>query len=192
MTNSNVPVSPIQASIPQLLKATGIALAGAAVLLVTTVMPAEYGVDPTGIGKALGLSALHAPEASAASPAGSAPKPEMAVIANEAPFQTQEMILVLQPDEGTEIKALMREGDSFVFTWKTEGGPVNFDMHGEPPNAGEEFSSYWRDKAQTSAHGNFIAPFEGTHGWYWRNRGSSPVTVTVRVSGFFEKLYKPG
>ncbi|MDZ4079751.1 MULTISPECIES: hypothetical protein [Hydrocarboniphaga] len=191
MTNPNVPVSPIQASVPTLLKATAIALAGAAVLLVTTVMPAEFGVDPTGIGKVLGLSALHASEASAASPASTVPNTEMAVIANEAPFQTKEMMLVLQPNEGAEIKAAMREGDSFVFTWKAEGGAVNFDMHGEPPNAGDQFSSYWRDREQTAAHGNFIAPFDGAHGWYWSNKGTQPVTVIVRVSGFFEKLYRP-
>lgn len=101
------------------------------------------------------------------------------------------MALVLQPNEGAEIKAAMREGDSFVFTWKAEGGAVNFDMHGEPPNAGDQFSSYWCDREQTAAHGNFIAPFDGAHGWYWSNKGTQPVTVVVRVSGFFEKLYRP-
>ena len=43
----------------QLLKATGMALAVAAAILITTVLPAEHGIDPTGIGKALGLTAMN-------------------------------------------------------------------------------------------------------------------------------------
>ena len=90
-----------------------------------------------------------------------------------------------------EIKALMKKGEQFVFSWATDGGKVNVDMHGEQPNAGEDFTSYWKDKQQTSAQGTFVAPFDGTHGWYWRNRGDKPVTVKVKVSGFYEKLYRP-
>ena len=39
-------------------KATGIALAVALLLLFTTVLPAEYGVDPLKTGAALGLTGL--------------------------------------------------------------------------------------------------------------------------------------
>ena len=42
----------------RLLKATAIAIAVAGVILVTTVLPAEYGIDPTGIGGRLGLDVL--------------------------------------------------------------------------------------------------------------------------------------
>ncbi len=188
----NANPSPLHPTTPQLLKATAGALLGAGLILVTTVLPAEYGLDPTGIGKALGLSALSAEAAAATPAAGAVPAPKDAVIAYDAPYQTGELSLTLQPNEGAEIKALMRAGESFVFGWTTDGGAVNFDMHGEKPNAGNEFSSYWKDRAQTSAHGSFVAPFDGSHGWYWSNKGSTPVTITVRVSGYFEKLYRPG
>lgn len=85
----------------------------------------------------------------------------------------------------------MRAGDAFVFSWSSNGGPVNFDMHGEKPNAGDEFSSYWKDRAKTTGHGTFTAPFEGSHGWYWKNKGTVPVTITVKVIGYFQKLYRP-
>jgi hypothetical protein len=42
----------------RLLKSTGIAAAIASALLVTTVLPAEYGVDPTGVGSLLGLTEM--------------------------------------------------------------------------------------------------------------------------------------
>lgn len=182
-----------------LLKATFIALAIGALVLVTTVLPAEYGIDPTGLGSRMGLTALSnatAAEApSVAVPAGnllaSAAPALSPVWRSPTAYRNDSLAVTLQPGEGAEIKARMAAGDRFVFSWKAEGGSVSFDMHGEPPNAGDTFSSYWKGLNQSQGNGEFVAPFVGTHGWYWRNRGAAPVTVTVSTSGFYEKLYKP-
>lgn len=184
----------IQPTTPQLIKATALALTAAGAILVVAVLPAEYGKDLTGLGQVLGLTDLstpHAPVEQSEQAAVPMPAPAAAVTRSAVPFNSDEMSLVLQPGEGAEIKALMRGGESFVFSWTTDGGPVNFDMHGERPNAGDEFSSYWKDRGRSSGHGSFTAPFDGSHGWYWRNRGEQPVTVRVKLSGFFEKLYRP-
>jgi hypothetical protein len=181
-------------STARLLKATVIAAAIAIVILITTTLPAEYGIDPTGIGRWLGLTGMsrggHASTQPAAPTAVSA-SPESAVVKRAAPFRNDTMSLTLQPGKGAEIKAAMQTGDHFVFSWTTDGGPVNFDMHGERPNAGDEATSFWKDKQQSAGHGSFTAPFAGAHGWYWANRGDRPVTVTVNTSGFYEKLYRP-
>lgn len=205
MTASNTHPHP---SSQQLLKATAVALLVAAVILVTAVLPAEHGIDPTGIGKALGLTTLNVVSDDAAS-APLAASPEAAasdsvvvkalparaeqetVTTSDVPFRSDEMSLTLQPNEGKEIKAAMRKGEQFVFRWKATGGKVNFDMHGERVNAGADFTSYWKDTQQSAAQGIFVAPFEGTHGWFWRNRGNQPVTVTVHVSGFYASLKQP-
>jgi hypothetical protein len=50
--------APEQASGGSLLRATLIAVGVAAVLLLTCVLPAEYGIDPTGIGRVLGLTQM--------------------------------------------------------------------------------------------------------------------------------------
>lgn len=182
-------------TLPQLFKATGIAVLAAGAILITTVLPSEFGIDPTGIGKAMGLTALSATDAEAAKLPDSVATPEpvvqtsAAIVAkSDVPFRSDEMSLTLQPDEGTEIKSTMRKGEKIVFSWATGGGSVNVDMHGEKPNAGDQFTSYWKAKQVTSDQGSFIAPFDGTHGWYWRNRTDKPVTVKVKVSGFYEKL----
>ena len=193
-------------SLTQLTKATGISLIVAAAILLTAVLPAEFGIDPTGIGKTLGFTKMKPPVTEAASaitpvaPAVTLPDPvvaapvaqaQMATVTKSAvPFRSDEMSLTLNPTEGTEIKATMQKGEQFVFSWEVEGWKVNFDMHGEPPNAGNTFTSYWKDKEQARAQGIFVAPFDGTHGWFWRNRGDKPVTVKVKVSGFYEKLSK--
>ena len=45
-------------STAQLLRSTFIALFAAVAILVTVVLPAEYGIDPTGTGRALGFTQL--------------------------------------------------------------------------------------------------------------------------------------
>ena len=186
-------------STAKLLKATSIAVLGAGVLLVTAVLPAEYGIDLTGFGARLGLASLSAsqsmPAATAVSIPDAAPPAVSALQAvwkSATPYRSDELTLTLRPDEGAEIKAKMRAGDRFVFSWTAEGGAVNFDMHGEAPDANSgEFTSYWKGKDKGKGHGAFEAPFDGTHGWYWRNRGKQPVTVRVKTSGFYEELYRP-
>jgi hypothetical protein len=32
------------------------------------------------------------------------------------------------------------------------------------------------------------AGFDGTHGWFFRNRGSAPVTVRLRTTGPYEEI----
>ncbi|HWW05913.1 transmembrane anchor protein [Collimonas sp.] len=184
-------------TLPQLRKATGIAIVAAAAILLAFVLPAEYGIDVTGIGKLLQIkklnaaSAQEAPLSPATVTAANANSPQATLIKSQAPFNESEMSLVLQPNQGGEIKALMRQGEHFVYTWSAEGGKVTVDMHGERPNAGKEFTRYWKDKQQAGDQGSFVAPFDGIHGWFWRNHSDKPVTIKVKVSGFFEKLYVP-
>ena len=185
-------------SIAKLIKATVFALIVAGVILIAIVLPAENGIDPTGVGSGLGLTALNASQSrgKVVSPTNQKIEPDQqlltsAVIRSEVPFHSDEMSITLEEDEGTEIKALMKKGEQFVFSWATDGGKVNVDMHGEQPNAGEDFTSYWLGEQQTSANGTFVAPFDGSHGWYWHNRGDEPVTIKVKVSGYYSKLYQP-
>ena len=193
MTPANNPPLP---TIPQLRKATGIPIFAAAAILIAFVLPAEYGIDVTGIGKLLqikkmGADSAEAPLNPATVTVANANAPEATLIKSQMPFNESEMSLTLQPNEGGEIKASMRQGEHFVYSWSAEGGKVTVDMHGERPNAGKEFTRYWKDKQQAGDQGSFVAPFDGIHGWFWRNHSDKPVTIKVKVSGFFEKLYVP-
>jgi len=189
----------------QLGKASLIAVLAAAIILLTAVLPAEYGFDPTGAGRLLGLTAMSSggtPRQVAAVSMGAATNQSQAAKAGEVditatltqselPLRLDEMSLVLLPGKGAEIKASMEKGGRFIYSWVSDGGMVEFDMHGETRNAkGDEFTSFSK-ATQSSDQGAFIAPFAGTHGWYWENGGKVPVTIRVKVSGFYEKLYKP-
>ncbi len=187
----------------QLLIATAVALAVGSLLLVTTVLPAEYGIDPTGLGARMGIFAMSkdaeeplgasvVPATASENAPTSVPSESTTVVRSETPYRHDTMSLTLAPGEGAEIKASMRTGDAFVFQWQASGGDLAVDMHGERVDAAkDEYTSYWIEPVQREASGSFTAPFEGSHGWYWLNRGTTPVTVALEVSGFQTKLYKP-
>lgn len=181
-----------------LFKATGVAAVIGGVVLVTTILPAEYGIDPTGLGQTMGLTVLSQANAAESAQPESAPASSGNLLALSAGpvWRTPEGLssdsttVTLGPNEGLEVKATMAEGDRMVFNWTTEGGSVNFDMHGERFNDGDNFTSYWQGRDQPSASGAFEAPFDGTHGWYWENRGETAVTVVLDTSGFYSGISK--
>jgi hypothetical protein len=190
-----------------------VALAIAAVVLAVAVLPAEYGIDPTGIGRALGLTELNAPPSRTIEvrdviggnervreveiPAFNepVPLPNPAVHQSEdPPIQTRTLTVTLGVDQQTEIKTVLQESKVIVYTWKTDGGLVYCDLHGHDPAAGQDFFVRYREDQEgaTEATGSLVAPFAGEHGWYWLNLHDSPVTITLTVTGFFDDIVDYG
>lgn len=218
MFNTPLPTVNELPSTRRLLRSTVIAILVAAGLLVTVVMPSEYAIDPTGVGRTLGLTQMGelklilaqealaeaaAPQATAPAPAPaptptSAPVPAQQVaqvqpiekpvtkpVTAPAPaLKTNQMSVTLKPGEGTEIKLEMLEGKTVSYEWTATGGLVNYDTHGEPYN-GEKgyFHSYNKGKQVKSNKGEFTALFDGTHGWFWRNRSNKDVTISLNTTG---------
>jgi hypothetical protein len=58
MYNSDIPTRSELPTTKQLLRSTFVAAVVAVALLFTTVLPAEYGVDPTGVGRLIGLTEM--------------------------------------------------------------------------------------------------------------------------------------
>lgn len=195
---------PYQASPGALGRATLGAAAVAAVILTLVVLPAEWGIDPTGVGKALGLTRMAAgADAEAEDTPDTATPEKVAAEALVIPTQVKENIeartkmrsdekvLTLAPHSGIEVKAHMAKGDHLIFRW-TSSAPIRQDMHGEPSKGpAGAFSTYWKQKDLTEAQGSFTAPFDGTHGFYWRNGGETPVKITINTSGFYKDLFEP-
>lgn len=199
-----------RASKNELLRGTVIAAIVAALVLTVAVLPAEYGIDPTGAGKALGLTAMHATgpaaatgAAPSATPATPAPKgstvsapgevrTQTIALRQTAAYRTDVQEVTLPPGRGLEVKTRLAKGDTLIFSWKTENGAlVDHDFHGEPVNAKEdEFESFIDQKAVSQSSGALIAPFTGLHGWYWRNTSDVPVKVVLHASGFYTEIYR--
>jgi len=172
-------------------KATGIALAVALLLLFTTVLPAEYGVDPLKTGAALGLTGLaksgdtnkgRAPVAAAVVQTG-------VYTAQPKTYKVDSEDLALPPGEGVEIKYHMQKGAGMVYAWKANGN-LAFEFHGEPdqkPNP-DYFESYELDDkvGKDASYGSFTAPSTGIHGWFWENKGKKEVQFHVTTAGFYD------
>lgn len=163
-------------------RATFIALAVAAVLLFTVILPAEYGVDKTGMGRLLGLTEMGQMKRAAAEEASSAPALDMPPLDYTA-GQSTELQVPLAPGEGREVKASMRAGGKMRYQWTTNNLPVHYELHGEPRGAAKGVYSSYKIAVSKGEAGDFIAPMEGTQGWYWRNDTPMPVIVTIKATG---------
>jgi hypothetical protein len=261
MYNANRPKLSELPSPARLLSSTLIAAVGAAVVLVAVVLPSEYGIDPSGAGRVLGLAqmgeiktelaaeaASDRATATAATAVPSAPAPNLSALyqridtlelavrdltrtlqqsqaaqavstapAAEAASQPESFAAVsvaeeqpvvaaqtaaeepqrpqpkqdqasftLSPGQGIEVKLVMKKGAQANFAWSTEGGPVNFDTHGD--GEGDLKISYEKGRGVQSDEGTLTAEFDGNHGWFWRNRGKEPVTLRLSTAGYYAAI----
>jgi hypothetical protein len=207
MNNNNIPSNNELPSVAKLIKSTIIAITLAAIILVTGVLPAEYGIDPTGVGNLLGLSKMGeikvslAQEAAAdktlakakSSPdskdselvAKSVEKPVETL--QKAPVRTDKMTFSLRPNEGTEVKLKMNKGEQVNYVWWTSNGRANFDAHSDSKKLQINYRSYSKGSADRK-EGIMEAEFDGRHGWFWRNRTSETMTITLQVEGAYSDI----
>lgn len=199
MSDAKSAPPPPEAATPSkrtLLFSIGAAAATAMVITFAAVLPAEYNRDPLGLGRATGLSRLWAPEEVAVAPsAAGAP----AAVRQPAAFRTDTFDIPLAADgdqarrNALEFKVRLPKGAGLVYSWQAEGLPdaedLMFDFHGHTVAAEAKGAVSVADYEKGSggaAHGSLIAPVEGVHGWYFRNRSHRPIKVRLRLSGFYQ------
>jgi hypothetical protein len=88
----------------------------------------------------------------------------------------------------------MQAGDTVVYSWEVPGlgnpQAFNTEFHGHTdaaPGQGGDLMFYQKG-AGAKASGALIAPWPGIHGWYWQNKSEGPVTVRLRMAGFYELI----
>jgi hypothetical protein len=145
------------------------------------------------------------PESAESEPAEPAPetvaasKPEASTEASDAQEEAtspvvepetewkDEVQVVLAPGEGTEYKLTMEEGAVARFSWVSEGGPINFDTHG---NGSGQSISYEKGRGVPDDDGELEAAFTGNHGWFFRNRNDQDIILVLRTRGDYGELKK--
>ncbi len=154
-----------------ILIASAIALGVATLVLLTVILPAEFGRDPLGVGRLTGLTALSNAEN---------PFEEQLEV-----HRTDFVEFELGPFQSVEYKYLMDLDAPMVFSWVADG-EVYYDMHAEPAGLGEEAVESYEQGNADRQMGSLHAPFAGIHGWFWENRGTSTVLVRLYSSGFYQ------
>ena len=181
----------------QLFKSTIIAFFVAVVLLVCIVIPAEYGTDPTGVGQLLGLKRMGEIKT----------KLKQKTLNEKNNFDEHISInrdmresivksktknnlteFSIGPDDAIEIKLEMQKGSSVKYTWTTNGGGLNYNLHGDGYMGSKKSITYKKGRMTISDNGEFKADFDGYHGWFWRNRNSETVTVVLETDGHYFQI----
>jgi hypothetical protein len=222
----------VEATSGGLIRATLGSAVTAGAILVFAWLPAEYGIDPTGVGRVLGLTemgeikqslyaeaaadiattdatdpakgnrltliekqqpsiaAIVEPDQPASSPASEQTQQMAATQPTEAPqpIWRDEVSYTLAPTNGIEVKLVMEEGAVAEFEWTANGSVLNYDTHGD---GGGNKISYEKGRSVPSQSGSLTAAFTGNHGWFWRNRTETPVTVTLRARGNYTEMRAP-
>ncbi len=206
MYNGQKPTLDELPSTARLIKSTVLAAGAALAILITVVLPAEYGVDPTRIGNVLGLTEMGEIKTQLADEAeqdrqkameaqGKSSRlndflnlfvsPAHAQSQGNTQAWTETLSFTLSPGEGTEIKLVMKENAKAQFLWTVDGGKVNYDLHGD---GGGKSLSYKKGRGVASDEGTLDAAFTGNHGWFWRSRNREDVTVTLNIRGDFQDI----
>lgn len=216
MYNTDMPTRAELPSSAQLLRSTAIAFVTAVVLLVTVVMPADYGIDPTGIGRVLNLTqmgeikkelAAEAAADAAAQPAGAAPAsapapaPAAAVqpslvapVAVPAPAPVAETVKGPWRDE---TRVTLQPGEGIEIKLRMNAGAkalYAWTVQGGVVNFDTHGDgpgrsiSYEKGRGVAADDGELVAAFDGKHGWFWRNRGDAAVTLLLQTGGDYAKI----
>lgn len=174
---------------------TGGGLLVGTLIVVGAIMPAEYHVDPLGVGKLSGIARIWAPaEKKIDVDSGSAP------LSREygADFRTDVVEIPLTDFLGgakgseLEYKVRMKKDATVIYHWEVIGAAndndFHYDFHGHTtPAKGEEMTvATYKQAFGISQSGALTAPFDGIQGWQFSNSAEKPVVVRLRLSGFYE------
>lgn len=153
-----------------LIKATVISLLIAIVSLLLFILPAEYNIDPTGIGGKLGLTVFNEEPS------------QTSTMASKA-GQQDSVILTVPAGKGIEYKLAMQQHAKASYEWTTDGGSLYVDLHGEPTGDTTGYFESYTIATVTEMKGSFTAPFAGSHGWYWKNKSDRDIQVQLIFNG---------
>ncbi len=200
MYNANKPEPEDLPSSAQLLRSTIIALVAAVVILVTIVLPAEYGIDPTRVGRLIGLAEMGEIKRELAKEAAEdhqteTPGDQSSLIermfdlfvgtAHAQEAWRDEVSFTLAPRETAEYKLVMDDGMTAEYRMVVDGGRVNYDLHA---HGNGRSVTYDKGRGSTGGEGTIEAAFAGEHGWFFRNRDSKDVTITLQIRGDYSEL----
>ncbi|KJS39351.1 MAG: transmembrane anchor protein [Rhodospirillaceae bacterium BRH_c57] len=200
MNNAHQPRIEDLPSPAKLFRSVIIAGVSAVAILVAVVLPAEYAIDPTGVGRVLGMTEMGEIKRELATEAerdlgvhGGDQSSSMldaifGLVVGTAHAQEawrDEVSFTLAPGASAEIKLVMEAGAAAEYTWVATGGRINFDLHA---HGGGQSVDYDRGRGATASEGTIKAGFAGEHGWFWRNRDSADVTVTLQLRGDYSEI----
>jgi hypothetical protein len=195
MSDETHPMQPVRRG--RLLLVTALAFIAGFVIVFGAIVPAEFGKDPTGLGKLGGLSRLWAPPEKTLDPKAGA-----VARAHEYPTGWRTDVVeipltgFLGGAKGSELeyKVRMKTDATLIYEWSVAGAQrpddFHYDFHGHTtPAPGEQMTvSTYKQGFGLNKHGALTAPFDGIQGWQFSNSSETPVVVRLKLAGFYELI----
>lgn len=169
-----------QPSIKSLLFACFFSLVLATIILFVAVLPAEFNIDPTGLGKKLGLTVL------SQSPETTVNQPSVVSCSKESEWKDT-VNIKLPANSELEYKFSISKDEKFEFVWNTtDETKLYFDFHGEPKGDTTGYFKSYKVTTDNQSSGTLVVPFTGVHGWYWKNKTDKAVTINLKTRGNYK------
>lgn len=216
MYNTDMPNRAELPTTKQLVRSTFIALGTAIVLLITVILPAEYALDPTGMGRALGLTEMGEIKAQLAQEAEEDQANSSVVVATKtvqsepvkaepevAPQQLEvsstkpEVAVAVEPVWKDKIMLSLKPGQGAEVKLVMEKGQIaqfEWTSKGGPVNydthgdGNGNSISYEKGRGVPDDQGELEAAFTGNHGWFFRNRNDKTVMVILKTNGDYAEM----
>lgn len=145
------------------------------------VYPIEFGKDPLGTGKLFGLPILNADGKTGADNKSTLDES----MTSPYKFQKDSVDIVIPANSGLEYKFKLSQYSKLTYEWTAEL-PLYFDFHGEPKGDTTGYFESYTIATSNKVEGSMTVPFEGVHGWYWKNTSDEEVLVTLQTQGNYE------
>lgn len=95
------------------------------------------------------------------------------------PFRKDGLNLRLDAHSELQYRIAMQAGATLVYSWTASRGPVSYQFADQDPGRA------------TDAHGAFVAQSSGWYRWRWSNQAGNPVTIHLKLSGYYEPATLP-
>lgn len=104
-------------------------------------------------------------------------------------LEWKDTVVISLPVRGEkEYKVYIDENKTLGFQWETNKGDLYFDFHAEPKGDTTGYFKSFEVATKSISAGSLLTEFNGTHGWYWKNNNSFPVTITLKLYGEYKRL----
>jgi hypothetical protein len=92
------------------------------------------------------------------------------------PFRKDTVDLTIASQSERAYEVGMQAGATLVYAWSAapKGETVSYEFAGQEKTGA------------TEAHSALVAQSSGWYRWRWKNRGSRPVTIHLKLSGYYE------
>lgn len=99
--------------------------------------------------------------------------------------QSNTATIVVKANKVLEYKFKINQYEKLAYEWNADA-PLRYDFHGDPEDKDSYQKGYFESYANGTSDavkGKITIPYNGSHGWYWKNTSTKDITITLTTKG---------